>query len=90
MSCIPGADCDAEPKGRRECWNQIAEQQNVSEEIGEHTIGGNFDAFTHILACSALLTCGTIIACAPESKQREIHSEAQVGTTTMGVMLHIH
>jgi hypothetical protein len=39
------------------------------------TIGGNLAASTHILACT------------PESSDREIHSGAHVGTTTMGVIL---
>lgn len=60
-----------------------------NRRLSQCTMGGNFDAPTHIFACSTVLTCGTMMACAPESKLREIHSAAQVGTTTIGVILSL-
>lgn len=52
-----------------------------------HTIGGNLEADTQRWAWETVFTCGTMMVWAPESRQREIHSAEQVGTTTAGEIL---
>lgn len=50
-------------------------------------IGANLAYRTTFAASAALLTCGTMIACAPPSRALDIQSEVLAGTLTIGVTL---